>query len=75
MPSGSYQSGSGQLILHTRMIFSTEISGSEARWPLLQNIVAAVIAEAKVSVTAKTRTGWDEDSVNYQEVGLLLQEG
>jgi len=25
-------------------------------------------------VTAKIRTGWDEDSVNYQEVGLLLQE-
>ncbi len=42
--------------------------------PKLQRIVAAVVAEAKVPVTAKIRTGWDEDSVNYQEVGLLLQE-
>jgi hypothetical protein len=75
MPSGYYQSGSGQLILHTRKIFSTKISGSEARLPLPQKIVAAVIAEAKVPVTAKIRTGWNEDSVNYQEVGLLLQEG
>lgn len=42
--------------------------------PLLKQIVDAVVAESKVPVTAKIRTGWDEDSVNYQEVGLLLQE-
>jgi len=42
--------------------------------PLLEQIVKAVVAEARVPVTAKIRTGWDEDSVNYQEVGLLLQE-
>ncbi len=42
--------------------------------PLLERIVQAVVAEARVPVTAKIRTGWDEDSVNYREVGLLLQE-
>ena len=42
--------------------------------PLLEKIVRAVVAESRVPVTAKIRTGWDEESVNYQEVGLLLQE-
>jgi nifR3 family TIM-barrel protein len=42
--------------------------------PLLEKIVRAVIAAATVPVTAKIRTGWDEESVNYQEVGLLLQD-
>ena len=42
--------------------------------PLLEKIVRAITAEAKAPVTAKIRTGWDEDSVNYREVGLLLQE-
>ncbi len=42
--------------------------------PLLKKIVEAVISESRVPVTAKIRTGWDEDSVNYDEVGLLLQE-
>lgn len=42
--------------------------------PLLEKIVQAVVSEARVPVTAKIRTGWDEDSVNYREVGLLLQE-
>ncbi len=42
--------------------------------PLLERIVRGIIAESAVPVTAKIRTGWDEDSVNYQEVGLLLQE-
>jgi len=42
--------------------------------PLLERIVRAVVAASPVPVTAKIRTGWDEDSVNYREVGLLLQE-
>ena len=42
--------------------------------PLLANIVRSVMAESRVPVTAKIRTGWDETSVNYREVGLLLQE-
>ena len=42
--------------------------------PLLEKIVKSVIAESPVPVTAKIRTGWDEESVNYREVGLLLQD-
>lgn len=42
--------------------------------PLLERIVRAVTAESAAPVTAKIRTGWDEGSVNYREVGLLLQE-
>jgi tRNA-dihydrouridine synthase B len=42
--------------------------------PLLEKILHAVIDSSEVPVTAKIRTGWDEDSVNYREVGLLLQE-
>jgi len=42
--------------------------------PLLEEIVRRIIAESVVPVTAKIRTGWDDDSVNYREVGLLLQE-
>ena len=42
--------------------------------PLLERIIRAVIDNSGVPVTAKIRTGWDEDKVNYDEVGLLLQE-
>jgi len=42
--------------------------------PLLERIVRAVVDASPVPVTAKIRTGWDEDSVNYREVGMLLQE-
>ncbi len=43
--------------------------------PLLETIVRAVVdAAAPVPVSAKFRTGWDEDSVNYAEVGHMLQE-
>jgi tRNA-dihydrouridine synthase B len=42
--------------------------------PLLIDVTRAVIAESPVPVSAKIRTGWDEDSVNYREVGLALQE-
>ncbi len=42
--------------------------------PLLIEVTRAVIAESPVPVSAKIRTGWDEDTVNYREVGLALQE-
>lgn len=42
--------------------------------PLLETIVRRVIEVSGVPVTAKIRTGWDEETVNYREVGLLLQE-
>ena len=42
--------------------------------PRLQAIVEAVVEASPAPVTAKIRSGWDEDSVNYREVGLLLQE-
>jgi len=45
-----------------------------ANLPLLEKITRSVISESQVPVTAKIRTGWDEESVNYEEVGLLLQE-
>jgi tRNA-dihydrouridine synthase B len=41
---------------------------------LLKEIVDAVVDASAAPVTAKIRTGWDEDSVNYREVGLVLQE-
>jgi tRNA-dihydrouridine synthase B len=43
--------------------------------PRLESIVTAVIeAAGEVPVSAKFRTGWDEASLNYAEVGQLLQE-
>ncbi len=42
--------------------------------PLLRRIVEAVVRESAMPVSAKFRTGWDDDGVNYREVGLLLQE-
>jgi nifR3 family TIM-barrel protein len=42
--------------------------------PLLERIVRAVIPASPVPVTAKIRSGWDGASVNFEEVGLLLQE-
>jgi tRNA-dihydrouridine synthase B len=42
--------------------------------PLLEEIVRRVIDACPIPVTAKIRTGWDEESVNYEEVGLLLQD-
>lgn len=43
--------------------------------PLLEAIVKRVIeAAGPVPVSAKFRTGWDHDALNYLEVGALLQE-
>ncbi|MBD3221272.1 tRNA dihydrouridine synthase DusB [bacterium] len=43
--------------------------------PRLERIVRAVVAAAgPVPVSAKFRTGWDETSLNYEEVGRLLEE-
>ncbi len=43
--------------------------------PLLERIVRGVVeATAPLPVSAKFRTGWDEASVNFEEVGRLLQD-
>ena len=42
--------------------------------PLLETIVRRIMDASTVPVTAKIRTGWDEDSVNYVETGRLLQD-
>ncbi|MBT3317570.1 tRNA-dihydrouridine synthase family protein, partial [bacterium] len=42
--------------------------------PLLQKITEAVVEASPVPVSAKIRTGWDKESINFIETGLLLQE-
>ena len=43
--------------------------------PLLEKIVRAVVDAAEgTPVSAKFRTGWDDTSLNYTEVGTLLQD-
>ena len=43
--------------------------------PLLAEITRRVVAAAApVPVSAKFRTGWDQDSINYAEVGAMLQD-
>ncbi len=43
--------------------------------PLLEKVVREVIAGSTVRpVSAKIRSGWDDASVNYAEVGRMLQE-
>ncbi len=46
-----------------------------ANVPLLEEIVRAVVEAADgFPVSAKFRTGWDDASLNYEEIGALLQE-
>ncbi len=46
-----------------------------ANVPLLEEIVRAVVeAAAPLPVSAKIRTGWDDDHLVYEDVGLLLQD-
>ncbi|MFW6035034.1 MAG: tRNA dihydrouridine synthase DusB [Halothermotrichaceae bacterium] len=41
---------------------------------LTENIVTAVIEAVDLPVTVKIRKGWDEDSVNAVEIGLIAQK-
>jgi nifR3 family TIM-barrel protein len=43
--------------------------------PLLEEITRSVVEAADpIPVSAKFRTGWDADSINYAEVGAMFQE-
>jgi tRNA-dihydrouridine synthase B len=42
--------------------------------PLMKEITELVVKTSKFPVTAKTRLGWDSDSLNVEEVALLLQD-
>jgi nifR3 family TIM-barrel protein len=42
--------------------------------PLMKEITEKVVNESKYPVTAKTRLGWDYESLNVEEVAFLLQD-
>jgi nifR3 family TIM-barrel protein len=42
--------------------------------PLMQEIVEAVVLAVSLPVTAKIRTGWSRDQLNYLEVTKMLEE-
>jgi tRNA-dihydrouridine synthase B len=42
--------------------------------PLMEEIVRAVVEATDLPVTAKTRLGWSEGSLNYMETTQMLQE-
>ncbi|HNY43621.1 MAG TPA: tRNA dihydrouridine synthase DusB [Bacteroidales bacterium] len=49
-------------------------SGMMRNLPLMKEITELVVKTSKFPVTAKTRLGWDSDSLNVEEVALLLQD-
>lgn len=49
-------------------------SGMLRNLPLMKEITDLVVKNAKVPVTAKTRLGWDSESLNVEEAALLLQD-
>lgn len=48
-------------------------SGMLRNLPLMEEITQRVVKVSKVPVTAKTRLGWDSDSINIMETAKLLQ--
>jgi len=49
-------------------------SGMMRDLPLMKDITERVVKNSKFPVTAKTRLGWDQDSLNVEEVAFLLQD-
>lgn len=49
-------------------------SGMMRNLPLMKDITERVVKNSKFPVTAKTRLGWDQDSLNVEEVALMLQD-
>lgn len=49
-------------------------SGMMRNLPLMKDITERVVKTSKFPVTAKTRLGWDQDSLNVEEVALMLQD-
>lgn len=49
-------------------------SGMMRNLPLMRDITERVVKNSRFPVTAKTRLGWDHDSLNVEEVALMLQD-
>jgi nifR3 family TIM-barrel protein len=49
-------------------------SGMMRNLPLMKEITEKVVNASKYPVTAKTRLGWDHESLNVEEVAFLLQD-
>jgi tRNA-dihydrouridine synthase B len=49
-------------------------SGMMRNLPLMKEITEKVVKASKYPVTAKTRLGWDQESLNVEEVAFLLQD-
>jgi nifR3 family TIM-barrel protein len=49
-------------------------SGMMRNLPLMKEITERVVRASKFPVTAKTRLGWDSESLNVEEVAFLLQD-
>ncbi len=49
-------------------------SGMMRNLPLMKEITERVVKASRFPVTAKTRLGWDSESLNVEEVAFLLQD-
>lgn len=49
-------------------------SGMMRNLPLMKEITERVVKVSRFPVTAKTRLGWDSESLNVEEVALMLQD-